>query len=70
MDLIMTGISASERMKRENLVSATRNLIMDKMQIGGSIRVPEVCILVQICLVSLLRSLINVAFNKTVARGA
>ncbi|KAK8948679.1 hypothetical protein KSP39_PZI005666 [Platanthera zijinensis] len=36
MDLIMTGISASERIRRENLVSATRNLIMDRMQIGGS----------------------------------
>ncbi|ONK69860.1 uncharacterized protein A4U43_C05F27540 [Asparagus officinalis] len=35
MDLIMTGISASERSKRENLVAATRNLIMEKMQIGG-----------------------------------
>lgn len=36
MDLIMTGISASERIRRENLVSATRNFIMDRMQIGGS----------------------------------
>ncbi|KAJ3695650.1 hypothetical protein LUZ60_001027 [Juncus effusus] len=35
MDLIMTGISASERMRRENLVSAARNLIMDKLQAGG-----------------------------------
>lgn len=35
MDLIMTGISASERMRRENLVAATRNLIMEKMQLGG-----------------------------------
>ncbi|KAJ6852790.1 DNA replication licensing factor MCM4 isoform X2 [Iris pallida] len=36
MDLIMTGISASERIRRENLVAATRNLIMDRSQIGGS----------------------------------
>ncbi|GJN18689.1 hypothetical protein PR202_gb05877 [Eleusine coracana subsp. coracana] len=35
MDLIMTGISASERQRRENLVAATRNLIMEKMQLGG-----------------------------------
>uniref|UniRef100_A0A7N0T0N6 DNA replication licensing factor MCM4 n=1 Tax=Kalanchoe fedtschenkoi TaxID=63787 RepID=A0A7N0T0N6_KALFE len=36
MDLITTGVSASERMKRENLVSASRNIIMDKLQPGGS----------------------------------
>ncbi|XP_027112176.1 DNA replication licensing factor MCM4 [Coffea arabica] len=36
MDLITTGVSASERMRRENLVSTTRNIIMEKMQIGGS----------------------------------
>ncbi|XP_047325606.1 DNA replication licensing factor MCM4 [Impatiens glandulifera] len=36
MDLITTGISASERMKRENVLLATRNLIMDKLQIGGN----------------------------------
>ncbi|KAJ8753206.1 hypothetical protein K2173_017800 [Erythroxylum novogranatense] len=35
MDLITTGVSASERMRRENLVSATRNLILDKLQLGG-----------------------------------
>ncbi|XP_024166400.1 DNA replication licensing factor MCM4 [Rosa chinensis] len=35
MDLINTGISASERMRRENLVSSARNLIMEKMQLGG-----------------------------------
>ncbi|XAR72782.1 DNA helicase [Bertholletia excelsa] len=35
MDLITTGVSASERMRRENLVSATRDLLMEKMQIGG-----------------------------------
>uniref|UniRef100_A0A5B6YVL8 DNA replication licensing factor MCM4 n=2 Tax=Davidia involucrata TaxID=16924 RepID=A0A5B6YVL8_DAVIN len=36
MDLITTGVSASERMRRENLLSATRNIIMEKMQLGGS----------------------------------
>ncbi|KAK6946291.1 MCM, AAA-lid domain [Dillenia turbinata] len=35
MDLITTGISASERMRREQLVSSTRNVIMEKLQIGG-----------------------------------
>ncbi|CAI9781958.1 unnamed protein product [Fraxinus pennsylvanica] len=35
MDLITTGVSASERMRRENLVSTTRNVIMEKMQLGG-----------------------------------
>ncbi|PON80788.1 DNA replication licensing factor Mcm [Parasponia andersonii] len=35
MDLITTGISASERMRRESLLSATRNMIMEKMQLGG-----------------------------------
>ncbi|GAV62385.1 MCM domain-containing protein [Cephalotus follicularis] len=35
MDLITTGVSASERMRRENLLSATRNLIMEKLQLGG-----------------------------------
>lgn len=44
MDLITTGVSASERMRRENLVSTTRNIIMEKMQLGGpSTRVLEVC---------------------------
>lgn len=43
MDLIMTGISASERQRRENLVAATRNLIAEKMQLGGpSMRMIEV----------------------------
>jgi DNA replication licensing factor MCM4 len=43
MDLIMTGISASERQRRENLVAATRNLIMETMQLGGpSMRMIEV----------------------------
>ncbi|KAG9441779.1 hypothetical protein H6P81_017633 [Aristolochia fimbriata] len=36
MDLITTGVSASERMRRENILAATRSLIMEKMQIGGS----------------------------------
>ncbi|KAI9087257.1 hypothetical protein K1719_030727 [Acacia pycnantha] len=35
MDLITTGVSASERMRRESLVQATRNIIMEKMQIGA-----------------------------------
>ncbi|CAN6555235.1 unnamed protein product [Malus baccata var. baccata] len=35
MDLITTGISASERMRRESLVSSARNIIMEKMQLGG-----------------------------------
>ena len=44
MDLINTGVSASERMRRESLLSATRNIIMEKMQLGGpSIRLSEVC---------------------------
>ncbi|KAF2322846.1 hypothetical protein GH714_031339 [Hevea brasiliensis] len=42
MDLITTGVSASERMRRENLVSATRNIIMEKLQLGGpSVRLLE-----------------------------
>ncbi|KAJ6716827.1 DNA REPLICATION LICENSING FACTOR MCM FAMILY MEMBER [Salix koriyanagi] len=44
MDLITTGVSASERMRRENLASAARNLITEKMQLEGpSRRLPEVC---------------------------
>ncbi|KAJ9537928.1 hypothetical protein OSB04_030661 [Centaurea solstitialis] len=35
MDLITTGVSASERMRRENLVGLARNVIMEKLQIGG-----------------------------------
>lgn len=43
MDLIITGISASERIRRENLVAAMRNLVMEKLQIGGpSTRLVEV----------------------------
>lgn len=43
MDLITTGVSASERMRRESLVSLTRSIIMEKMQLGGpSIRQLEV----------------------------
>ncbi|KAM7470817.1 hypothetical protein LguiA_009000 [Lonicera macranthoides] len=36
MDLITTGVSSSERMRRENLVSLTRNIITEKMQLGGA----------------------------------
>ncbi|XP_030944399.1 DNA replication licensing factor MCM4 [Quercus lobata] len=35
MDLITTGVSASERMRRENVLSAIRSIIMEKMQLGG-----------------------------------
>ncbi|KVH93228.1 Mini-chromosome maintenance complex protein 4 [Cynara cardunculus var. scolymus] len=35
MDLITTGVSASERMRRENLVGLARNVIMEKLQLGG-----------------------------------
>ncbi|VAH76450.1 unnamed protein product [Triticum turgidum subsp. durum] len=35
MDLIMTGVSASERQRRDNLVAAIRDLVMEKMQLGG-----------------------------------
>ncbi|XP_071715037.1 DNA replication licensing factor MCM4 [Rutidosis leptorrhynchoides] len=35
MDLITTGVSASERMRRDNLVALARNVIMEKMQLGG-----------------------------------
>ncbi|KAL8170270.1 hypothetical protein V2J09_022074 [Rumex salicifolius] len=42
MDLITTGISASERMRRDHLLTAARNIIMEKMQLGGpSIRATE-----------------------------
>ncbi|KAK6121483.1 hypothetical protein DH2020_044774 [Rehmannia glutinosa] len=42
MDLITTGVSASERMRRENMASTTRSIIMEKMQLGGpSIRLLE-----------------------------
>lgn len=42
MDLIMTGVSASERQRRDNLVSAIRDLVMEKMQLGGpSMRMAE-----------------------------
>lgn len=44
MDLITTGVSASERMRREGVLSTTRNIIMEKMQLGGpSMRLLEVC---------------------------
>lgn len=43
MDLITTGVSASERMRRENLVTLSRNIILDKLQIGGpSMRLLEI----------------------------
>ncbi|KAK2381726.1 DNA replication licensing factor, mcm4 component [Trifolium repens] len=43
MDLITTGVSSSERMRRESLIQDTRNLIMEKMQIGGrSMRLLEI----------------------------
>ncbi|KAJ4788540.1 DNA helicase [Rhynchospora pubera] len=35
MDLIMTGISASERTRRENILAATQNLVMEKLVTGG-----------------------------------
>ncbi|GLJ06335.1 hypothetical protein SUGI_0036660 [Cryptomeria japonica] len=42
MDLINTGVSASERIRRANLVSSVRILIMEKMQAGGpSTRITE-----------------------------
>lgn len=41
MDLITTGVSSSERMKRENLVTAVRNVIMEKVQLGRSTRINE-----------------------------
>jgi hypothetical protein len=44
MDLITTGVSASERMRRESVLSAIRSIIMEKMQLGGpSMRLLEVC---------------------------
>ncbi|CAG7883293.1 unnamed protein product [Brassica rapa] len=36
MDLINTGVSASERMRRDILVSSIRDITLEKMQIGGS----------------------------------
>ncbi|PKI59468.1 hypothetical protein CRG98_020099 [Punica granatum] len=42
MDLITTGVSASERMRRDMIASATRAIIMEKMQLGGpSMRLME-----------------------------
>ncbi|KAK4804426.1 hypothetical protein SAY86_004243 [Trapa natans] len=35
MDLITTGVSASERMRRDTVASTTRGIIMEKMQLGG-----------------------------------
>lgn len=43
MDLITTGVSASERMRRESIASAVRAIIMEKIQLGGpSMRLLEV----------------------------
>lgn len=43
MDLITTGVSASERMRRDIIASATRAIIMEKMRLGGpSMRLLEV----------------------------
>lgn len=43
MDLINTGVSASERMRRDILVSSIRDITLEKMQIGGSaMRLSEV----------------------------
>lgn len=43
MDLITTGVSASERMRRNTVMTALRNLVLEKMQIGGaSMRIPQV----------------------------
>ncbi|XP_078431989.1 minichromosome maintenance (MCM2/3/5) family protein [Wolffia australiana] len=35
MDLITTGISASERIRREQVLTAARNHVLEKMQLGG-----------------------------------
>lgn len=44
MDLITTGVSASERMRRERLLQQTRDTVMQTMQLGGpSVRLLEVC---------------------------
>lgn len=43
MDLINTGVSASERMRRDILASSIRDITLEKMQIGGSaMRLSEV----------------------------
>lgn len=43
MDLINTGVSASERMRRDIFVSSIRDITLEKMQIGGSsMRLSEV----------------------------
>jgi DNA replication licensing factor MCM4 len=36
MDLITTGVSASERTRRASLVVALRNVVAEKMEVGGS----------------------------------
>lgn len=46
MDLINTGVSASERMRRDIFVSSIRDIALEKMQIGGSaMRLSEVLVL-------------------------
>jgi len=43
MDLINTGVSASERMRRDTFASSIRDIALEKMQIGGSsMRLSEV----------------------------
>jgi DNA replication licensing factor MCM4 len=50
MDLITTGVSASERMRRENLASAARSIITEKMQLEGpSMRLLEVLCKYAVC---------------------
>lgn len=65
MDLITTGVSASERMRRESLLASTRTLIMEKMQLGGaSTRLLEVYLLYSKSFQQMLRSLMsNILFN-------
>ncbi|EFJ16648.1 hypothetical protein SELMODRAFT_445155 [Selaginella moellendorffii] len=41
MDLITTGVSASERTRRENVVSSVKVFIMDRIQAGSSLRITE-----------------------------
>ena len=35
MDLITTGVSASERTRRASLVMALRSVVAEKMEVGG-----------------------------------
>lgn len=69
MDLITTGVSASERMRRENLVSLTRNIIMEKLQLGGpSTRVLEVRQNLDMFLVNLMFSILTVTKSYIVGK--